>query len=66
MSNFDAVRNFDDAPGSMLVPMNVAEVVLARSRASIYRHVRRGDLPLVKIGCSSRFRVADLRRLIGG
>lgn len=64
-THFDVVRQFDDAPASMLVSVGTAVVISSRSRASIYRHFRDGELELVKVGNSTRLRVGDLRRLIG-
>lgn len=62
---FDALRHFDDAPDSMLISIKTAGAISTRSRASVYRHIKAGELPLVKIGNSSRIRVGDLRKLIG-
>ncbi|MBK7417417.1 MAG: helix-turn-helix domain-containing protein [Dechloromonas sp.] len=36
-----------------------------RSRASIYRHFKSGELNPVKVGNSTRIKVGELRRLIG-
>lgn len=63
-SIFDVCRHFDKAPNSMLVDIETAVVISGRSRASIYRHLKAGELTLVKVGNSSRIRVGDLRRLI--
>ena len=65
MKVFDALQHFDIAPDTMLVDITTACAISSRSRASIYRHIKAGELPLVKIGNSSRIRVGDLRKLIG-
>ncbi len=64
-NRYDAVKQFDDAPDSMLVDITTAGTIADRSRASIYRHFNSGDLTPVKVGNSTRIRVGDLRRLIG-
>lgn len=61
----NAVKQFDEAPDSMLVDIPTASTLSNRSRASIYRHFKAGELALVKVGHSTRIRVGDLRRLIG-
>lgn len=63
-ADFEVVKNFDDAPNSMLLSIPTAGVIAKRSHASMYRHINAGELELIKIGCSSRIRVGDLRRLI--
>lgn len=60
-----AVREFDDFPDSALVSIAAAGTVATRSRTSIYRHFRAGDLTPIKVGSSTRVRVGDLRRLLG-
>ncbi|PKO84920.1 MAG: transcriptional regulator [Betaproteobacteria bacterium HGW-Betaproteobacteria-11] len=57
--------NFDTAPASALVTIAQATALMSRSRASVYRHNKSGELPFVKLGKSTRIRVGDLRRLIG-
>ena len=59
------IQQFDTYPDSALIDITVAGTIAGRSRASIYRHFKAGDLTLVKIGNSSRIRVGDLRQLIG-
>jgi hypothetical protein len=61
----NAVESFDKLPDSALVSITEAQSVTGRSRASIYRHFHAGDLKLVKVGCSTRVRVSDIRKLIG-
>lgn len=58
-------RYLDDASDSMLVDIPYACAVASRSRASIYRHFKAGDLTPIKVGHSTRIRVGDLRKLIG-
>lgn len=60
-----SVENFDRLPGTALVSIADAIVISGRSRNSIYRHFQRGELTPVKVGFSTRIRVADLRSLIG-
>ncbi|MBS4097963.1 MAG: helix-turn-helix domain-containing protein [Sulfuricella sp.] len=60
-----AVQQFDNFPNSALVSLADAGTITGRSRASLYRHFKAGELTLVKVGCSSRIRVGELRRLIG-
>lgn len=62
---FDVFRCFDQAPDSALVDIPVACAISHRSRASIYRHFKSGDLNPVKVGNSTRIKVGELRRLIG-
>lgn len=61
-----AVSQFDDFPDSALLSITNAGALADRSRASIYRHFTAGELTMVKVGRSTRIRVGDLRRLIGG
>ncbi|MBK7953392.1 MAG: helix-turn-helix domain-containing protein [Candidatus Accumulibacter sp.] len=49
----------------MLLSIAEASAVSGRSRASIYRHFRAGELSQIKIGNSTRVRVGELRKLIG-
>ncbi len=60
-----AVCQFDTLSPSVLVTLADASVVSGRSRASLYRHFKAGELTLVKVGNSTRIRVGELRRLIG-
>ena len=60
-----AVRQFDTYPDSALLSIADASIIAGRSRASIYRHFKAGELTLVKIGESTRVRAGELRRLIG-
>lgn len=65
-AKYDVFRHFDDAPDSMLVDLGTAGAIAARSRASLYRHFKSGDLTAIKVGNSTRIRVGELRNLIGG
>lgn len=64
MSN-SIFANFDQAPESALVNLNVAGNIADRSRATLYRDNKAGRLPFVKVGNSTKVRVSDLRKLIG-
>jgi excisionase family DNA binding protein len=44
--------------------INEAAAALRINRATVYRHARRGQLPLVKIGLRTMVRRADLEALI--
>ena len=61
-----AVLNFDRYPDTACVSINDVVAITARSRASIYRDHDAGLLPFVKIGKSTRVKVADLRRYTSG
>jgi excisionase family DNA binding protein len=54
------------APDFGVLPINEVCSLLSVSRSTVYRLVKAGSLRLIKIGCSSRIAVADLRSLIGG
>jgi hypothetical protein len=60
-----AVRNFDDAPNSMLVDLYAAGIIASRSRVSLYRDAKAGRLLMVKVGRSTKTTVGSLRKLIG-
>jgi predicted DNA-binding transcriptional regulator AlpA len=60
-----AVQQFDTLSPSILLSIAEASAVSGRSRASIYRHFKAGELSQIKIGNSTRVRVGELRRLIG-
>jgi len=61
-----AVHQFDDLPDTALISITNAGIVAGRSRCSIYRHVKAGELTIVRVGKSSRLIVGQVRRLIGG
>lgn len=65
MNTSKTIQQFDTYPNSALLTIAAAVVIAGRSRASIYRHFKAGDLSLVKVGKSTRVRVGELRRLIG-
>ena len=58
--------NFDTAANSQLANLKQAGQVLQLTRATLYRYNKQGILPFVRIGCQTRVRVADLRKLIDG
>jgi len=60
-----AVCQFDTLSPSVLLTIVDACAVSGRSRASIYRHFKAGELSQIKVGNSTRVRVGDLRKLIG-
>lgn len=60
-----AVCMFDSLSPSVLITLADASAISGRSKASIYRHIKSGELALVKVGHSSRIRVSELRKLIG-
>ena len=48
-----------------LVDLKTVCNTLSRSRASIYRDIKRGDFPEpIKLGGSSRWRLSDLNKII--
>ena len=61
----EVVAQFDRMPDQAVVDLNNARAISGRSRASLYRHFKAGELTLIKVGNSTRVRVGDLRRLIG-
>ena len=61
-----AVELFDRYPDAACLTINEAVSIAGRSRASIYRDHDAGLLPFVKLGKSTRFRVGDLRKYLGG
>lgn len=61
MQNFSSQNVCD-----RLVDIKTVCTTLARSRASIYRDIERGDFPKpIKLGGSSRWRLSDLEKIIG-
>lgn len=62
---YDPLSQFDTAPDAMLLDIPTACAISSRSRASIYRHFKSGDLNPVKVGNSTRIKVGELRLLIG-
>lgn len=62
---FDLIRDFDSAPGSMMLDITTASKISSRSRSSLYRDAKTGRIRMIKVGSSTRIRVSDLRCLIG-
>lgn len=58
-------QRFDTLADSVVVSLAEAGAVSGRSRASLYRHFKAGELSLIKVGNSTRIRVGELRKLIG-
>lgn len=53
-------------PRDTLVDIKTVCATLSRSRASIYRDIKRGAFPdPQKLGRSSRWRMSDLEKIIG-
>lgn len=63
--NSFAANSFDLLADTSLVTIQTASLVSSRSRNSIYRHFKAGDLTPIKIGHSTRIRVSELRVLMG-
>jgi hypothetical protein len=57
---------FDSLPTGGLVSISTACAVLDKSAPSIYRMFSAGTLTKIKVGGSSKVRVAEIRKLIGG
>ena len=56
----------DESLPERLMPIREIERLLGRSRASIYRDIKRNAFPRpIKVGHSSRWPVSDLREFIG-
>jgi len=62
MSN---TANIDQAAESALVTLKQASAHSARSIDTLYRDNKKGLIPFVKIGHSTRIRIRDLRKYIG-
>lgn len=60
-----AVQQFDTAPATAVINIKAACLISGRSRSSIYRHFKAGELTPIRVGSSTRIRVGELRRLIG-
>jgi hypothetical protein len=63
---FDPIRDFDSAPGSMMLDITSATTISRRSRSSLYRDAKAGRIRMIKVGSSTRIRVSDIRSLING
>jgi len=56
-----------NCPNDTLVDIKTVCNTLCRSRASVYRDIKRGGFPEpVKLGGSSRWRMSDLMALVQG
>ena len=66
MKNDQNLAGFAEWPADQLVTLHAAERLLSRSRVSLYRDARAGRIQFVKVGKSTRIRVGELRRIIGG
>lgn len=64
-NTFNPIRDFDNAPDSMLLDITTASKISSRSRSSLYRDAKTGRIRMIKVGSSTRIRVSDLRCLIG-
>lgn len=63
----DALRNFDDLPGSALIRPQVAKVLLGVSSATVWRWCGEERLHPVKIAPGTTgFRASELRSLLAG
>lgn len=60
------LSTFANWPDDQLLSLAAAERLLSRSRVSLYRDARAGRIQFVKVGKSTRIRVGELRRIIGG
>ena len=60
-----SAEQFSRLDGNALVDIHTTCAVIGKSRNSIYRMFKSGDLAQIKVGNSTRIRVADIRRLIG-
>ncbi|NCC93364.1 MAG: DNA-binding protein [Opitutae bacterium] len=59
-------QEFDARPGVALVPARVVALILGVSRSTVWRMAASGQLQPVRVGArSTRFRVADIRRIAG-
>lgn len=58
----DVLTTFGELPDTAGVPINVAETILNRSHASIWRDIAAGRLESFTIGRSRRIIVGSLRR----
>ncbi len=63
-NTFDPIRDFDNAPDLMLYDITTASTISRRSRASLYRDAKAGNLHMVKVGNSTRISAGELRRMI--
>jgi len=59
-------KHFDSLPDSAAIALNDCVRIANRSRASLYRDEKAGKIELLKVGCSTKVRVSELRRYISG
>jgi excisionase family DNA binding protein len=57
--------NHPNPPAPLLTHKQV-QTILNVSRSTIYNLIKDGNLPVIKIGKSARFRVEDVRKIIAG
>jgi excisionase family DNA binding protein len=63
----DDLKNEFDCSGRLLLRVDEAGKVLGYSRASMYAMIRRGEIPVVRLGTRGvRIHVEGLRELING
>lgn len=66
MTIHPTTRQFDELPGSALVPVQVTADVLGVSVATIWRMAAAGKLTARRVGQrNTRFSVAEIRHLLG-
>ncbi|MDR9484943.1 MAG: AlpA family transcriptional regulator [Sediminimonas sp.] len=59
--------NHEDSPHDVLLPINAVCEIVARSKASIYRDIKRGTFPAPqKQGGSSRWRRSLIMKVVAG
>lgn len=63
----DAYLNFDNLPAASLVDQRIVELLFSCSATTVWRRVKRGELPQPqRYGQCTRWRVGDLRALLNG
>ena len=60
-----AAISFDEVPNQSLISLGAACQLTGISRSSIYRHIKCGNLKLVKLGKLSRINAGQLRFFMG-
>lgn len=61
----DAYLNFDNLPAASLVDQRTVELLFSCSATTVWRRVKRGELPQPqRYGQCTRWRVGDLRALL--
>ena len=64
-TTIDVIRDFDDAPDALLISIDELCVLAGRSRPTIYRDAKSGNLRLTKVGRSTRISAGEARRYLG-